>query len=247
MSTTTSTTTDDQQPQQQQHGETDIENLDFNVNIDDPTFIGIEEESGPPVLSKEYYLCLCYEHAEGEPNKIEAFHNELGDFCESIGHLIRSSDTPDLSILPDWYSICEKEGVYGLVSAVEGIETTSTPVLVRVDEQDGHYFVSVDNYRLTNGFCRKWSRRYLDHRMDSLLLRTLSSDIKLKVIQELNLFRRMVDSSKMNNYLLYKSHLFLGNNDNSDVLLDLLKKDNVDIEINEILSILSQQQQQQQQ
>ncbi|GAM23999.1 hypothetical protein SAMD00019534_071740 [Acytostelium subglobosum LB1] len=95
------------------------------------------------------------------------------------------------------------------------------------------------NYTMSNGFCKRWCKKFLDNRTDSLSMRNLSEEIKLKVIQELNLFRRMVDSSKNNNYLLYKCYLFLLANDNCDILLDLLKKDNDDPATDDILNVLS--------
>ncbi|EFA83111.1 hypothetical protein PPL_03901 [Heterostelium album PN500] len=282
--------------------QTDIENLDFSININDNQILLSEIENCGNII-KEYYLCLCYEHPESQVNNIDTFHLELGDFCYDIGYLIKSSNQEILTnTLSNWYSLCinyltrtidmfnDKISLLlhsslsgyaynietpndliakDIIHFLRSISIPNLTVIKTSSESDSTLFKyelnpesvnSIDtivnitvtkentlilNYKGTNGFCRKWCRIFLDAKADSLRLRNLAEEFKLKVIQELNHFRRMVDSSKNNNYLLYKSFLFLVGSDNSDILFDLLKKDNDDPAVKEILNILQLQLQQQ--
>ncbi|EAL65827.1 hypothetical protein DDB_G0283177 [Dictyostelium discoideum AX4] len=111
---------------------------------------------------------------------------------------------------------------------------------IKESEESNDKFNIVLNKHDDNLFCKKWSNKYIENINNSISLRNLSEDLKLKVIQEFNMFRRMIDISTLNNYLLYKSFLFLSCNDNSDILLYLLKKDNIQ-DIKEVLIVLENQ------
>ncbi|KAN0040834.1 hypothetical protein ACTFIV_003370 [Dictyostelium citrinum] len=111
---------------------------------------------------------------------------------------------------------------------------------IKESEESNDKFNVVLNKHDDNMFCKKWSNKYIENINNSISLRNLSEDLKLKVIQEFNMFRRMIDISTLNNYLLYKSFLFLSCNENSDILLYLLKKDNIQ-DIKEVLIVLENQ------
>lgn len=80
--------------------------------------------------------------------------------------------------------------------------------------------------RETNLFCDEWAKKLVEmDPLDPFKLRTVVEDLKLKVIQELNFIRKIVDQGKMNNYAMYKAYLVLVSNTNCGVLLNLLLKD----------------------
>jgi hypothetical protein len=81
------------------------------------------------------------------------------------------------------------------------------------------------NTRETNSFCTSWASQLRSGTSDPFRLRTLLEDLKLKVIQELNFIRKVIDQAKLSNYQLYKSYVVLRANSNCDVLLNLLMKD----------------------
>ncbi|KYQ88306.1 hypothetical protein DLAC_11002 [Tieghemostelium lacteum] len=121
-------------------------------------------------------------------------------------------------------------------------ENSNPEQIIEIELVTGDQKVIKCNYTESNLFCKKWSMKYLDNLDNPLLLRNFSEDIKLRVIQELNLFRRMIDHSKLNNYLLYKSFVFLSADDNNDILLNLFQKDNQsDPSVNDIIIILKKQ------
>eukprot|EP00026_Physarum_polycephalum_P007961 Phypoly_transcript_08034.p1 GENE.Phypoly_transcript_08034~~Phypoly_transcript_08034.p1 ORF type:complete len:466 (+),score=80.75 Phypoly_transcript_08034:115-1512(+) len=81
------------------------------------------------------------------------------------------------------------------------------------------------NTKDTNNFCTSWANQLRNGTSDPFRLRTLLEDLKLKVIQELNFIRKVIDQAKLSNYQLYKSYVVLRANSNCDVLLNLLMKD----------------------
>jgi len=82
------------------------------------------------------------------------------------------------------------------------------------------------NTKDTNSFCTSWANQLRNGASaDPFRLRTLLEDLKLKVIQELNFIRKVIDQAKLSNYQLYKSYVVLRANSNCDVLLNLLMKD----------------------
>jgi hypothetical protein len=81
------------------------------------------------------------------------------------------------------------------------------------------------NTKETNSFCTSWANQLRNGTSDPFRLRTLLEDLKLKVIQELNFIRKVIDQAKLSNYQLYKSYVVLRANSNCDVLLSLLMKD----------------------
>jgi len=95
--------------------------------------------------------------------------------------------------------------------------------------------------RETNSFCASWADKLRNAPFDAFQLRTLLEDLKLRVIQELNFIRKIIDQAKLSNYLLYKSYLVLRSNNNCDVLLSLLMKDITnDITTTEVLEVISE-------
>ncbi|KAK5581597.1 hypothetical protein RB653_001634 [Dictyostelium firmibasis] len=124
----------------------------------------------------------------------------------------------------------------------DNIKNNNNLFIIEIKESDENSdrFNVILNKHNDNLFCKKWSNKYIENIKKSITLRNLSEELKLKVIQEYNMFRRMIDISTLNNYLLYKSFLFLSCNDNSDILLYLLKKDNIQ-DIKEVLIVLENQ------
>lgn len=61
---------------------------------------------------------------------------------------------------------------------------------------------------------------------------------KLKVIQELNQLKRLVEHAKISNYALYKAYSMLKKNSASDVLLTLILQDKSDSSIIEVVQVI---------
>ena len=98
------------------------------------------------------------------------------------------------------------------------------------------------NSKETNLFCKEWAkdirRTAKEKTPDPFKLRSLIEHYKLKVIQELNQLRRLVEQAKMNNYALYKSYTMLKKNSASDVLLTMILQDKSDVNTQEVVQVI---------
>jgi len=92
----------------------------------------------------------------------------------------------------------------------------------------------------TNVFCREWAKeiRKSAKTLDPFKLRNLMEHYKLKVIQELNQLKRLVEHAKISNYALYKAYSMLKKNSASDVLLTLILQDKSDSSIIEVVQVI---------
>eukprot|EP01112_Ceratiomyxa_fruticulosa_P000691 TRINITY_DN1061_c0_g1_i1.p1 TRINITY_DN1061_c0_g1~~TRINITY_DN1061_c0_g1_i1.p1 ORF type:complete len:394 (+),score=93.95 TRINITY_DN1061_c0_g1_i1:248-1429(+) len=92
---------------------------------------------------------------------------------------------------------------------------------------------------ITNGFCRNWALKLKNEPTNPIKLRNMLEDLKFKVIQELNIVRKMAVHGKLSNYALYSSVKALSQSNNADVLLQLLLKDQSNERgIQEVLEVL---------
>lgn len=91
----------------------------------------------------------------------------------------------------------------------------------------------------TNDYCKKLAYRLRQVRQDPTRLRQYIERSKLKLIQELNHIRRLVDLATVDNYALYEVFTCLNDNLNKDVLLvSLLKEKAHNIETQRVLEVV---------
>lgn len=95
------------------------------------------------------------------------------------------------------------------------------------------------NSNETNDYCKKLASHLRKSQGDPTLLRNIIEQSKLKLIQELNHIRRLVDLATMDNYSLYEVFTCLNENSNKDVLLVTLLKEKVhNIETQRVLEVI---------
>jgi len=97
------------------------------------------------------------------------------------------------------------------------------------------------NKQDSNGFCEELAEELRGSPKDPLKLRNLLEQQKLKIVQELNQLRRLIDLARTNNYSLYKAYRLLKLDHNADVLLTLLTQDintTSDPSVSEVLQVI---------
>jgi len=108
---------------------------------------------------------------------------------------------------------------------------------------DDHAPPALNGSKGTNAFCELWSRKLREvSPSDPFHHRGLVEELKLKIMEDLNNARKIVDQAKVNNYSLYKAYTGFQGNANCDVLLNLLLKDITnDSTTTEVLEVIYEQ------
>lgn len=77
----------------------------------------------------------------------------------------------------------------------------------------------------TNDFCKNWAALLLNNKNNSVKLRTIIDQLKIRLNQDLNQIKRLVDSAIYNCYGLYEAFEYIKKSPCKDVLLVCLLKD----------------------
>jgi hypothetical protein len=80
----------------------------------------------------------------------------------------------------------------------------------------------------TNDFCCEWANELKEMvaKSDAFKIRAFLEQKKNLILQELNYIKRLVGEAQLDHYALYKAFLYLKRNNNKDVLLVALLKEN---------------------
>lgn len=148
-------------------------------------------------------------YIKGDDSKLKADIERFIQSCSIAGLMQNNSSMADASVNE---SANLKPGSSGeTCNASETFETLSI--------DDGTYIL---NCKGSNTFCTTWAESLMS--LDSAVeIREAIERYKLKLIQSLNLLKRLIRHSQTDHYALYRTYVFLKNSGNADILLHNVK------------------------